>query len=57
LCKGCGHCANVCPQQAVRVRVENLQETIDELWSRLDREVGGLPQRPVIAETMNEKEG
>ncbi len=57
MCKGCGHCANVCPQQAVRVRVENLQETIDELWSRLDREVGGLPQRPVIAETMNEKEG
>ena len=27
---------HVCPQQAVRVRVENLQETIDELWSRLD---------------------
>jgi Fe-S-cluster-containing hydrogenase component 2 len=43
LCKICGVCAQVCPQKAITITVENIEATINELLGRINDEVGGLP--------------
>lgn len=43
LCKACGHCTTTCPQSAFAIQVDDLGTTINELYNRLDSEVGGLP--------------
>jgi len=43
LCKTCGLCAQACPQQAIRVSVENVEAAVNDLLGRIDRDVGGLP--------------
>ncbi len=43
VCKGCGHCAVVCSMGAVTVRVEDLESTAGELFTRIGKEVRNLP--------------
>lgn len=42
-CKTCGVCAQACPQQAICVSVENIENTVNDLLGRINRDVGGLP--------------
>jgi len=34
--KGCGRCVSVCPQDAVRAQIENVEEAIGELMGRIE---------------------
>lgn len=43
LCKTCGVCAQACPQKAITVSVENIEDTVNDLLGRIDKDVGGLP--------------
>ena len=43
LCKTCGVCAQACPQKAIRISVENIEATVNELLGRINQDVGGLP--------------
>ena len=43
LCKTCGVCAQACPQKAIRISVENIEATVNELLGRIHQDVGGLP--------------
>jgi len=45
LCKTCGVCAQVCPQKAIRIGVENIEATVNELLGRIHEDVGGLPAK------------
>jgi Pyruvate/2-oxoacid:ferredoxin oxidoreductase delta subunit len=42
VCKTCGVCALACRQKAITVRVENIENTVNELLGRIDKDVGGL---------------
>lgn len=42
-CKTCGVCAQACPQQAIRISVENIEATVNDLLGRINHDVGGLP--------------
>lgn len=42
MCKTCGVCALACRQKAITVRVENVEDTVNELLGRIDSDVGGL---------------
>lgn len=42
LCKTCGICAQTCPQKAIRISVENIEATVNELLGRINQDVGGL---------------
>jgi ferredoxin len=35
LCKGCGHCSTVCPQKAVTVEIDNIDEAVSEIMGRI----------------------
>ncbi len=39
LCKGCGLCVSNCPEKAVYSEINNLDETIDELQSRIKKRI------------------
>lgn len=43
LCKTCGLCAQNCPQKAIRISVEDVEATVNELLGRINNDVGGLP--------------
>jgi Pyruvate/2-oxoacid:ferredoxin oxidoreductase delta subunit len=43
ICKTCGVCAQACPQQAICVSVENIENTVNDLLGRIAGDVGGLP--------------
>ncbi len=45
LCKGCGFCAVVCPQEAVEVKAEDLESTVLELYHRMSRQVEDFPSK------------
>jgi ferredoxin len=37
LCKGCGHCVAVCPSNAIRAAVSDLEEAVADVFDRIDR--------------------
>jgi len=45
LCKTCGVCAQACPQKAIRIGVEDIEATVNELLGRINEDVGGLPAK------------
>ncbi|MBU3918070.1 4Fe-4S binding protein, partial [bacterium] len=39
LCKGCGLCVSNCPDKAIYSKIENLEETIEELQNRIKKRI------------------
>ena len=36
LCKGCGHCAEICPEGALRMQIEDMDAAMKEILSRIN---------------------
>ncbi len=39
LCKGCGHCATLCPQKAITIAVDDVDDAVNEIMGRLNERV------------------
>ncbi|HOT44522.1 MAG TPA: 4Fe-4S binding protein [Spirochaetota bacterium] len=39
LCKGCGHCATVCPEKVIAITVDNVEEAIQDIMGRINERV------------------